>query len=124
MVDEYTTAAMYGNAGIRPDPSNSPPETWASDEAVDAEGVDGLVARMARGELNEADDRAAKMGELGGTKDPVALHQEFVAATGGPDPNAPITNPVAPQYPDEIANAPVEDEPAATTETESVDTEE
>jgi len=103
MADEYTTAAMFGNA--EPDPSNAPPSEWLS--AVDDDSdVKGLVARMATGNLTNADDFKRVMGEQGDTKDPVELHKQFVATTGGPDPNVPVTNPQPPAVPDEIANAP------------------
>lgn len=118
MADEYTTAAMYGNADVTPDPGNSAPERW-TDGNVDADGVAGLVARMASGQLTGSDDFAAKMGDLGGTKDPTELHRQFVATTGGPDQVTPITNPMRPAVAPEISNAPVEVDEASSSEGES-----
>lgn len=117
MADEYTRASMYGNADIAPDPSNSPPERWL-DNKVDAAGVQGLVARMASGQLTNDDDFAAKMGDLGGTSDHIALHREFVAETGGPDPVDPMQNPVRPAVPADVANQPTS-QPASSTTPES-----
>lgn len=105
MANAYTTSdGLYGGRA-QPDPSNSPPSEWL-DEHQDAEGVEGLVARMSTGQLNDDDDNKRVHGELGDTRDHIDLNNEMKDITGGPNPNAPVTNPVKPAVPASVGGDP------------------
>lgn len=103
MPDEYTTAAVFGNATVFP-VTPSTPDQWS--DPIGADTVQGLAARMATGQLTESDDWARVNGTLGGTADDVTLHREFVATSGGPEPSVAVTNPTKPMVAADVANAP------------------
>lgn len=106
MANAYTTSdGLYGGKN-QPDPSNSPPSEWL-DEHLDADGVEGLVARMSTGQLNDDDDAKRVQGNLGDTRDHIDLNNEMAEVTGGPNQNMPVTNPMKPAVSRDIAGDPV-----------------